>query len=190
MEKEFTISVFTENQVGLLHRVTIIFTRRNINIESITVSESEIEGVHRFTITVTEEEDRIKKVVKQIEKQIEVLRAFYYPNDAIVFQEIALYKLPIHVLSNGIRMEEIIRDNNARILTVEKDYLVIEKTGHKTETQALFDILEPHGILEFVRSGRVAISRSPGRFKDYLIAPELGTRITDEEVREIAGNIN
>ena len=190
MEKEFTISVFTENHVGLLHRVTIIFTRRGINIESITVSESELEGVHRFTIVVTEKESKIKKVVKQIEKQIEVFRAFYYPNNKIVYQEIALYKLPIHVLGNGIRMEEIIRDNNARILSVEKDYLVIEKTGHKEETQALFDILEPHGILEFVRSGRVAISKSPQRFKDYLKVPELGTRITDEEVREIAGNIN
>lgn len=189
-KKEFSISVFTENRVGLLNRVTIIFTRRGINIESITVSESEIKGVHRFTIVITETEDRVRKVVKQIEKQIEVLRAFFYEQEEIIYQEIALYKLPTAAVNNGISLEKIIRDNHARILTVERDYLVIEKTGHKEETNTLFRELEPHGILEFVRSGRVAISKSAKKFVDYLKVPELGTRISDEEVREMADKIN
>ncbi|MDH5379778.1 MAG: acetolactate synthase small subunit [Cyclobacteriaceae bacterium] len=189
-KKEFTISVFSENHVGVLHRITTIFTRRGINIESITVSESEIHGVHRFNIVVTETEDHIKKVVKQIEKQIEVLRSFYYPLSKIIYQEIALYKLPIKAVQNGAGIEQIIRDNHARILTVEKDFLVIEKTGHKGETQALFEQLEPFGLLEFVRSGRVALAKSAKSFKDYLKVPELGKRITEQEVREMAEKID
>lgn len=188
--KEFTISVFSENHVGVLHRITTVFTRRGINIESITVSESEIKGIHRFNIVVTEREDKVKKVVKQIEKQIEVLRAFYYPLHKIIYQEIALYKLPVTAVQNGMGLEKIIRDNHARILTVEKEFLVIEKTGHKEETQALFEQLEPFGLLEFVRSGRVALARSMKSFRDYLTAPELGKRITEEEVRELAEKLN
>ncbi|MDH5397798.1 MAG: acetolactate synthase small subunit [Cyclobacteriaceae bacterium] len=188
MNEEYTISVFSENHVGVLHRITTIFTRRGINIESITVSESEIHGIHRFNIVVSSTEVLMEKVVKQIEKQIEVLRAFFYPLDKIIYQEIALYKLPVEAVQNGTSIEHIIRNNHARILTVEKDFLVVEKTGHKQETQALFDELKPYGVLEFVRSGRVALSKSPQRFKDYLDAPELGKRNTDEEVRELAEN--
>ena len=90
----YNISVFTENSVGMLNRITIIFTRRNINIESITASESEIEGIHRYTIVVNEPKETVRKVVSQIEKQIDVVKAFYHSDDEVVYQEIALYKLP------------------------------------------------------------------------------------------------
>ena len=180
-KKEYTISVFSENHVGVLHRITTVFTRRGINIESITVSESEIHGVHRINIVVTETEKQIKKVVKQIEKQIEVLRSFFHELDGIIYQEIALYKISVNA---------IIRDNHAHILTVEKEYVVIEKTGHKEETQELFRQLKPLGLLEFVRSGRVALAKSPKSFNDYLKAPELGKRISAEEVRELANKNN
>ena len=184
MKKDFTISVFSENHVGVLQRITTIFTRRGINIESITVSESEIKGVHRYNVVVTETEDQIKKVAKQIEKQIEVLRAFYNPTENIIYQEIALYKMPLDAFQNGVSLEDVVRENNARILSVEPDFMVIEKTGRKEETQALFEKLEPHGLLEFVRSGRVALIKSQKRFQDYLKAPELGKRISEEAVRE------
>lgn len=168
-EKEYTITVFTENYVGLLNRVTIIFTRRHINIESLTVSASEIEGIHRFTIVVTVTEDMVKKVVKQIQKQVEVLRASYFKNEDIIQQEIALYKVPTKGFAEGKDVEKIIRNSNARILTVEPDYIVIEKTGHKDETQELFDQLEPFGILQFVRSGRVAITKEIKELHNYLV---------------------
>jgi acetolactate synthase-1/3 small subunit len=159
MKKRYTISVFTEDQVGLLNRVTIIFTRRKINIESIAASDSEVENVHRYTIVITEKEDTVKKVVLQLEKQVEIIRAFYHQDDEIVYQEIALYKLPTDVLFEGNVVEKIVRSHYARILSVESNFTVIEKTGHKEETQALFNDLKPYGILEFVRSGRVAISK-------------------------------
>ena len=167
-KKKHTISIFTENRVGLLHRITIIFTRRQINIESINVSESEVKGIHRYTIVVKETEERVQKVVKQIEKLVEVIKSFFHSDEETVYQEVALYKLPIEALTKGIQLEQFVRENHARILTIEKDFFILEKTGHKDETQALFEKLEPFGLLEFVRSGRVSIAKSMKNLSEYL----------------------
>ena len=166
--KRYTISVFTENHIGLLNRITIIFTRRKLNIESLNTSESEIDGVHRFTIVVTATEEVLTKLVKQIEKQIEVIRAFYHLDDETVFQEIALYKVPSHSVVNGIKIESLIRDNYARVLAIEPDFMIIEKTGHKEETHDLLKKLEPYGIMEFVRSGRVSVTKQLKEMHAYL----------------------
>jgi acetolactate synthase-1/3 small subunit len=179
MNKEYTIIAFTENHVGLLNRITIIFTRRHINIESLTVSPSEINGVHRFTIVIDSTEDLVIKVVKQIQKLVEVILASYYTEDEIIFQEIALYKVPTHGLTNGNSIEHIIRDNHARVLAVDSQYVVIEKTGHQTETQELFDKLEPFGIIQFVRSGRIAVSKDVTRLHSYIKELEAASPHTE-----------
>ena len=169
MKKErYTISVFTEDIVGMLNRVTIIFTRRKINIESIAASESEIPNIHRYTLVISEPEDMVKKVVLQLEKQVEVVKAVYHKDSEVVYQEIALYKVPTEVLLSGGEAEKIVRAHHARVLSVEPAFTVIEKTGHKDETQALFDELEPYGMLEFVRSGRVAITKPMKTLKSIV----------------------
>ncbi|CAG5077393.1 acetolactate synthase small subunit [Parvicella tangerina] len=169
MSKEkFTISVFTEDNVGLLNRVTIIFTRRKINIESIAASESEVEGIHRYTIVISEDEELVKKVVLQLEKQVEIIKAFYHREEEIVYQEIALYKVPTQKILAGGEAEYIVRKYNARLISVENDFTILEKTGHKEETQDLFDELEPFGVLEFVRSGRVAITKPMKTLRSYV----------------------
>ena len=168
MEKEFTIMAYSENKVGVLNRITIVFTRRHINIESLTVSESEVKGVHRFTIVVNATEDLVVKVVKQIDKLVDVLRAAYYTEEEIVFQEIALYKVPTKSLAFGSGVERLIRDHHARILTVEADYVVIEKTGHTAETRELYEKLEPFGILQFNRSGRIALTKQTKELSHHL----------------------
>lgn len=175
MKKQYTISVFTENQIGLLNRVSIIFTRRHINIESIAASESEINGIHRYTIVISELKDLVIKVVKQLDKQVDVIAAFYHENFDTVYQEIALYKVKTNILASGGDAEKIIRKHNARLLSVEADFTVIEKTGHKLETQMLFKELEPYGILEFVRSGRVSITKPMKQLKEYLKELEINT---------------
>ena len=159
MKKRDTISVFTEDIVGLLNRVTIVFTRRKINIESIAASDSEVQNIHRYTIVVNETEDLVKKVTLQLDKQVEVIKAVYHVDEEIIYQEIALFKVPTDILMQGGEAEHILRAHHARVLSVEPEFTVIEKTGHKEETQHLFDELEPFGILEFVRSGRVAITK-------------------------------
>ena len=143
MKKKYTISVFTEDKVGLLNKVAIIFTRRKINIESITASESEVKNVHRYTILITETEETVKKVVLQLEKQVEIIRALFHVDDDIVYQEIALYKVPTYTLINSKSSEEIIRSHYSRIIYIDSNFTIIEKTGCKKEIQALFKDLKP-----------------------------------------------
>lgn len=168
MKTTYTISIFTDDRVGMLHRVTSGFTRRKVNIESLTTSLSEVEGIHRYTVLVEmESEAEVIKLVKAVEKQVEVHKVFYHREDEIVYQEIALYKVPTDAIVQG-DAEHIMRAHNARILTVEPAFTVIEKTGHREETQALFEALDSYGIIEFVRSGRVAIMKHTRQLSDYL----------------------
>ncbi|MFY0687063.1 MAG: acetolactate synthase small subunit [Cyclobacteriaceae bacterium] len=168
VEREFTMSVLTEDKAGLLNHISIIFTRRKLNITSLNVSPTEVKGVSRFTITLTTTRELVDKVVKQIRKLIDVLGAFVYEENEIHYQEIALYKVPTKVFLNGNTIETLVRNNGARILVIEEDYIVIEKTGHRYETHDLYEKLEPHGLLEFVRSGRVSISKSKRKTEAYI----------------------
>ena len=166
--QEYTISVFSENKVGLLNRIVSIFTRRYINIESLNTSESSMKDIFRFTIVVRVTEEQVRKLVAQIDKQVDVVKAFYYTTDEVVYQEIALYKVPTKIFLGGDKVESLVRAHNARILSIEPDYIVIEKTGHKNETEALLRDLEKLGIYEFVRSGRVAIPKPMEQLNAYL----------------------
>jgi len=159
MEKKFTITAFTEDHIGLINRITSVFARRHLNITSLTTSESEVQGVFRFTIVVHCTEDLIIKVVGQLKKQVEIITADFHVDDELIHQEIALYKINTKALADDDHAERIIRQYNARVLTVNPNFTVIEKTGHKAETQALLTELRPFGVMEFVRSGRVAISK-------------------------------
>ena len=168
MENYHTFSVLTEDKAGLLNNITIIFTRRKINIVSLNVSTTEVPGISRFTIVAEGARDLMEKVVKQIRKLVDVLGAFLYHENEIYYQEIALYKVPTQVFLNGNSIETLVRNNGARILVIEEDHIVIEKTGHKDETHDLYKKLQPLGLLEFVRSGRVAISKSKRRTEDFI----------------------
>ncbi len=167
-EKEYTLFVYSENHIGILGRITNSFTARHLNIESLTVSESEVPGVFRFTIVAYAHASIMKLIAKKIERQIDVIKAGFFDSSDIVHQEVAMYKLSTEVLIEGMSIENVMRKHNASILAVEKDYFVIEKTGHKNETQALFDELRIFGVFEFVRSGRIAISKPMNSFQDIL----------------------
>ncbi|MBN2667964.1 MAG: acetolactate synthase small subunit [Bacteroidales bacterium] len=172
--QEFTLSVFTENTVGMLNRVTIIFTRRKLNIESITASNTELKDIYRYTIVVKTTLDMIKKVTAQLEKQIDIHKALFYTSDQVIYNEIALYKMPM-TSDRNYDVEAIVRQNHARILSVTSEYMVIEKTGLKEETQALYDLLKMHGLLEFARSGRVAVTRPMRKLNSFLDEMEAKT---------------
>ncbi len=168
-KKTYTISAFSENHIGLLNRITIIFTRRQVNIDSLTVSGSAMPGIHKFTIVVHDCLEKVQKVVEQIEKLVEVLKAFYHTEEEVIHQEIALYKVPTKALLESNKVEATIRKHNARILEVRPEYTVIELTGHKEETQKLFDELNKYGLLQFTRSGRIAVTRSSKEvFSNYM----------------------
>jgi acetolactate synthase, small subunit len=178
----YTVTVYSENQVGLLNQVTIVFARRQVNIESLTVSRSAIPGIHKFTITAETDKDTIVKIVHQIERRIDVLKAYYYTDDEIIFQEVALYKVPTDTLLDNGDLESMVRKHNARILQVTRTYTVIEMTGHKEEIQSLYEDLLPNKILQFVRSGRIAITKSTvERLSDFLEEMETKRLENDKE---------
>lgn len=167
-EEEFTITVYSENVTGILLRLVGVFTRRHISIITLTVSESSIKGIHRMTVVIKVTEEQVQKVVAQCDKQVDIIKAFYYKENEIIHQEIALYKVPTSGFTGGNSLEKLIRSHNARILEIEKEFVVIEKTGHESETQALLKDLEKIGIYEFVRSGRIAIVRQMEMLNNYL----------------------
>lgn len=185
--QQYTVTVFTEDKVGLLNRITIVFTRRHLNIDSLTTSESEVKGIFRYTIVTQCSHSLIQKVVDQIEKLTEVLRAFYFREEEVIHQEIALYKVSMSDIVNCHIVEQIIRRSNARVLDIEDGYFVIEKTGYKHETQQLFEQLQPYGILQFARSGRVAVTKQRKELTNYLIelagAVETSKRIRDWKLK-------
>ena len=155
MEQEYIITVFSENKVGLLSQITTVFTCRNVNIESLTTSESALAGIHKFTIVVRTDPEKIEKLARQVEKRIDVLKVFVFTSDEVVQQEIALYKV-----TRSRNVEQLVRRHNVRILEIDDDYIVVEKTGYKVETRELFELLQPYGVQQFVRSGTVAIVKS------------------------------
>jgi acetolactate synthase-1/3 small subunit len=167
----YTVTIFSENIAGLLSQVTSVFTRRQLNIETLSVSPSALEGIHKFTITVFMAKDEIEKVVKQIDKKVDILKAYYNTDDELVHQEIALYKLSTPDFLQIPSVEELIRKYNAQILDITETYVVVQKTGHYAETQSLFQELSGMiGVLQFIRSGRVAITKSKiERLSDMLL---------------------
>jgi acetolactate synthase-1/3 small subunit len=180
-KKLYTVIIFSENTVGLLNQITIIFTRRQLNIETLSVSPSAIQGIHKFTITTFATEDMIDKVVKQIDKRVDILKAYYNTDEDLVHQEIALYKLSTELFIRMDGVEELIRKYNARIIDINEDCMVLEKTGHYAETQELFrELSERIGVLQFIRSGRIAITKSKvERLSDMLMVMEK--RIAEKE---------
>ncbi|AHM63503.1 acetolactate synthase small subunit [Flammeovirgaceae bacterium 311] len=166
--QEFNITVYTENQIGLLNRIAIIFSRRKINIESLNTSPSEIDGIHRFNIVINETEEVVRKICGQIEKQVEVLKAYYNTNEDVIWQEMALYKVPTEVIAEKALVERLLRENGARVVVIRKDYTVFETTGHREETDNLIKVLQPFGLIEFVRSARIAIIKASDGFNRKL----------------------
>lgn len=168
MEQEYTISLFTEDHIGILSRITLILTRRQINIESITASESAVNGVQMLTMVVTTTPDMVNKIARQIEKLVDVIKVFVHTSAEIISQEIALYKVTTRGLMSGSTISDLVRVHHARILEVTPEYIVVEKCGSKEEISRLLSVLEPCGVLQFVRSGRIAITRQVKELNAYL----------------------
>ena len=176
MEKEFIITIFSENKVGMLSQITTVFTHRNVNIESITASESAIDGVHKYTVIVHSDAERVANLVKQIEKKVDVLKVFCYTQADVVLQQLALYKV-----KRSRNVEDLVRRHNVRILDIHDEYIVLEKTGHKEEIRELYDILSPYGIYQFVCSGPVAIIKSRRELLDEYLEK---VSILEKEIKQ------
>jgi acetolactate synthase I/III small subunit len=165
----YTICIFSQNTFGLLNKITIIFTRRRINIESLTVSETERKGVSRHTIVIKHDKrEEVEKLVRQIRKVIEVYAVFGYLDTESVYNEIALFKIPTAAGSKALDIETINKVYKAWVVYWDLEYVVIEKSGTEAEIQEFFKYIKPHGILEFVRSGRISVAKAPRGLVEFL----------------------
>jgi len=169
-EQLYTLSIYTENNVGLLNRISAIFQRRKINIESINSSISEIEGITRWSIVVEVSEEQIRKIIGQIEKQVEVIRAYYHTDEETIYQESCLFKIKSDLLFEDRQIQNIIKESNARIVTVNREFFVLEKSGRKSEVELLYRELKSFGIMQFVRSGRIAVTKEELKISTLLKA--------------------
>ncbi len=165
---QYTVSIYTENNIGLLNRISAIFQRRHINIESINSSVSEIEHVSKWTIVVNLSLEQMKKIIGQIEKQVEVIKAYYHTEDEIIYQESCIFKMRSGLLFDERQIQNIIKDSNARIVTVNRDFFVIEKSGRKEEIDLIYRELSAFGIMQFTRSGRVAVTKDQMKISTIL----------------------
>ena len=158
--KEYTVTIYTENQIGLLSQITNVFTRHGLSIWSLSAGATSMEGVHNITIVTSGEEKKVREIVQQIEKRVDVIKAFFYTADKIVYRELCLYKVSTQEILQYGAIEDLLARYHARIVEMNKVFTVIQKTGSSEETARLYDELKPLNVLQFVRSGRIAVSRA------------------------------
>lgn len=173
-QKFYTLLVYSENVAGILNQVTAVFTRRQVNIESLNVSASSIEGVHKYTITCWSDPDEIEKITKLIERKIDVIRANYYTDDELFIHEVALYKISTPVLLDNPEVSRTIRKHNARMMEVNPTYSTVLLAGLTEDIADLYHQLNGFScLLQYTRSGRIAVTRSfEEPVTDFLNAQE------------------
>lgn len=160
-KKLYTLLVYSENIAGILNQITAVFTRRQVNIESLNVSASSIPGLHKYTITAWSDEPQIEKITRQIEKKIDVVKATYYTDDDLFIRETGLYKLSTDAVLQNPEISRIIRKHDATINEVNPTYVIVMKNGMTEDIMSLFYALNDFGcVLQYTRSGRIAVTRS------------------------------
>ncbi|MFI3266561.1 MAG: acetolactate synthase small subunit [Rikenellaceae bacterium] len=162
MVKEYIVIAFTENQTGVLNRITTLYLRRKINIESLKVSESSIKGISMFVISAFTTEQTMIKLAGQLRNIIDVIDVEYYDDSHLIKQEIALYRISApKELTEINELYSLLNRFNARIIEVSsRNFMVVERTGIREDIEAMREDLEQRGILiEFTRSGSVFLHR-------------------------------
>lgn len=169
-KKFYTLLVFSENFAGLLNQITAVFTRRQVNIESLNVSASSIKGIHKYTITCWSTEEQIGKITRQIERKIDVLQANYFTDDEIFIQEVGLYKLSTPFVLENPEISKAVRKHGAQMVEVNPTYTIVAKQGLTDEIMSLYYALnESKCVLQYVRSGRIAITKSCIEYLDEFL---------------------
>ncbi len=158
----YTIIVHSENFSGILNQVAAVFTRLQVNIESLNVSASSMKNVHKFTISCKTTARNIDKILKQINKKMDVINASCYTDDEIFQSEIAMFKISTDEFQNWEDTSRLLRGYNTHIVEVTPEYLVVELAGSSTAINSLYQELDKiHCVRQFVRSGKIAVTSSP-----------------------------
>ncbi len=155
-----TITALVQDQPGVLNRISSMFRRRGFNIASLAVGHSETPGLSRMTFVVDSSQNEVvEQVTKQLRKVIEVVKVSDLSEENIVARELALIKVKVptaHIRSEIIQIVELFR---AKIVDVSSDSVIIEVTGDEEKIESILVLLKGFGIVEVMRTGRVAIAR-------------------------------
>lgn len=167
----YTLIIYSENFAGILNQITAVFTRRQVNIESLNVCASSTPGVHKYTITCYCKQEMAEMLTRQIEKKIDVLQANCFVDDEIFILETSLLKLSTPMVLANKEISCIVRRFDARFVEVNPTYTIVENTGITTDVIDLFTQLDTIGcVLQFVRTGRIAVTKSCVERLDAYIA--------------------
>ncbi|WP_264524000.1 acetolactate synthase small subunit [Flavobacterium sp. N502536] len=164
MKQEYTLTAYTEDQMGLLNKITIILTRRKISIESINISTCEIDKMYRCTLVIKETSETVRNIALQIEKIIEVFKCYYHTNEEIAWKQMGLFKVMTSSFINDANMNHLLKKYNARSIIIEKDFTVFEATGQEDTINDLAVELTNFGLIEFIKSARIAVTLNTESF--------------------------
>ena len=165
MKKEYTLTVYTEDQMVVLHKIIVILSRRKTTLENLNISTCEMDQMYRFTLVLNETFEVVRNVALQIEKVIEVFQCYYSTNEAIVWKQIALFKVKTASVLNPENTDWLFRKYNARYITIEKDYTIFEVTGQEDEINTLTVALKQYELIEFIKSARIALTMNSESFQ-------------------------
>ena len=169
MKKKYTFLIYTENHIGLLNRISIIFTRHKVNVETLNTSSCVHEGLHSFVITIISTLEQAKHLAKCIEKQVEVAKVFLYREDQIISQCLALYKIAIDSKDTLRRIKTLVDTWNVRIFEQEEEFVVLEKTGTQANLEMfLKNNLRDFDVREFIQLARIIVTKPMGKLQDVL----------------------
>lgn len=192
MEKHlYTILIYSENVVGILNLVTAVFTRNQINIESLNVSPSGIPNVHKYTVTVITDAHQVTKLVKQIERKVDVIKANYYLEQEIFTSEVALFKLSTPIVLANPEISKLVRHTESRMLEVNDTYITVHVCSSSKAIVELYENLASHKcILQYTRSGPVAITRAREELVSAFLAEQRNAqlRFMEEGINSVKTN--
>lgn len=172
MKEQYTLTVYTEDQIGLINKIAIMFFRKKINLKSLNISSCEIDKMYRITIVVNETLEIVKNLAFKIEKIIEVFRCYCNTEQEIICTQIALYKVSTAMIMKDENIDLLMRKHKARFASIEKDYTVFEVTGCESDIDILTAELNKQGLVEFITSSRIALIKSHNGFSAELLEME------------------
>ncbi len=164
MKNEFTLTIYSEDQLRLITKLSSMFIRKQIEILSLNMSICEIDKMYRHTIVVNETLDTVSNLALQIEKVIEVFKCYFSLNNEIVSRQITLFKISTMVFMTDSKMENLLRESDLKIVEVQKEYTILEVTGTDEEILDLTEKLNQIGLIEFIKSSRIALMKSSEGF--------------------------
>jgi acetolactate synthase-1/3 small subunit len=170
--RRHVLSVTVRDQPGVLVRIAGLFARRGYNIESLSVAQTHEPGMSRTTFVVTGEDAQLEQMEKQLQKLIDVVKVIDHSDGPYVDRELMLIKVAVRTPDDRVEMRQIAQDFRARIVDVARDALTFEVTGDAGKTEAFIEQMRAFGVLELIRTGRVALPRTAARLVDDRPTPK------------------